>query len=179
MTDLVVAHTGHVEPSVLSAARDLLDVVFAGELTDDDWEHCLGGLHALLWQDGELVGHASLVQRRLLHRGHAWRTGYVEGVAVRADRRRQGHGATMMSALEDLAAAAYELAALAATDEAVDFYAGRGWQRWRGPTSALTPGGRVRTPEDDDGVFVLPLRAAGRLDLHAELTCDWREGDVW
>jgi aminoglycoside 2'-N-acetyltransferase I len=35
----------------------------------------------------------------------------------------------------------------------------------------------VRTTEDDGWVYVLPVSAD--LDLHGELTCDWREGDVW
>jgi aminoglycoside 2'-N-acetyltransferase I len=35
----------------------------------------------------------------------------------------------------------------------------------------------VRTEEDDGTVFVLPVSAP--LDLSGELTCDWREGDVW
>ncbi|MGH2943574.1 MAG: hypothetical protein ACRDLN_12460, partial [Solirubrobacteraceae bacterium] len=67
--------------------------------------------------------------------------------------------------------------ALGATDEAADFYAARGWQAWRGPTSALTPGGVVRTADEDGSVHVLAL--AHPLDLSGELTCDWRDGDVW
>ena len=177
MTDLVVAHTAQLDPAVLQAARRLLDDVFAGELTDDDWEHCLGGLHAVLWQEGELVGHAALVQRRLLHAGRALRTGYVEGVAVRADVRRRGHGGALVAALEDAASRAYDLAALGASDEGAAFYASRGWRRWQGPTSALTPGGPARTPDEDDCVHVLPFTV--ELDLTGELTCDWRDGDVW
>ena len=46
-----------------------------------------------------------------------------------------------------------------------------------GPTSALTPAGVVRTEDDDGSVFVLPVSSS--LDLSAELTCDWREGDLW
>lgn len=46
-----------------------------------------------------------------------------------------------------------------ASDDSALLYAARGWQRWRGPTCALTPAGVVRTPEDDDCVFVLPLSA--------------------
>lgn len=177
MAELVVAHTGRLEPPVLAAARRLLDDVFAGELTDQDWEHCLGGMHALVWEAGDLLAHAALVQRRLLHGGRAWRAGYVEGVGVRADARRRGHAGTAMAALERLASGAYDLAALAATDEAAAFYAGRGWRRWRGPTSVLSPQGVLRTPDDDDCVYVR-LFAAG-LDLRGELTCDWRDGDPW
>jgi aminoglycoside 2'-N-acetyltransferase I len=146
-------------------------------MTEHDWEHTLGGVHALVWEDDELIGHASVVQRRLLHGGRALRTGYVEGVAVRADRRRRGHGAAMMDALERVIRSAYELGALGATDEAADFYAARGWQQWHGPTSALTPDGVVRTPKDDGGVYVYPVSA--ELDLSGELTCDWRDGEVW
>ncbi len=57
------------------------------------------------------------------------------------------------------------------------FYAARGWQRWQGPTSALTPYGIVRTEEADDCVYVLPVAAP--LDVSGPLACDWRDGDVW
>lgn len=172
-----VAHTGRLDAAVLAVARDLLFAAFEGDFADPDWEHALGGLHALAWEGSELVGHASLVQRRLLHRGRAWRTGYVEGVGVRSDRRGLGFGAAVMAELEDAARGAYDLAALGATDAAAGFYAARGWQRWQGPTSALTPSGVVRTPEEDGGIFVLPFSVG--LDLGGELTCDWRDGDVW
>jgi aminoglycoside 2'-N-acetyltransferase I len=82
-----------------------------------------------------------------------------------------------MGALEAIVRGAYDLGALAATDAAAPLYAARGWQLWRGPLSALTPAGVTRTPEEEGAVYVLPC-AAG-LDLHAELTCDWRDGDVW
>lgn len=170
------AHTSALDVATLDAARDLLYVVF-DDMTDHDWEHALGGIHALVWDGAELVGHASLIQRRLLHGGRALRAGYVEAVAVRADRRRQGHGAAMMQALEAIARRAYGVAALGATDEAAQFYAGRGWQLWLGATSALTPRGIQRTPDDDGAVYVLPISTP--LDVHGELTCDWRDGDVW
>lgn len=176
MTELVLAHTGQLPPLVLAEARDLLQRAFEGDLRDEDWEHCLGGMHALLRQDGELVAHGALVTRRLLHRGRALRTGYVEGVVVRADVRRRGHGSTVMAALEDLALRAHDLAALAATDAGAAFYAARRWLPWQGPTAALTPSGIVRTPEEDS-VFVLPL--AVELDRTGQLTCDWRDGDLW
>ena len=146
-------------------------------MSDDDWEHALGGVHALVWEGDELIGHASVIQRRLLHGGRALRTGYVEGVGVRADRRGRGYGGALMEALERVIRGAYELGALGSTEEAMDFYARRGWKPWRGPTSALTPTGIARTPDDDGGVFVLPLTVP--LDLDGDLICDWRDGDVW
>jgi aminoglycoside 2'-N-acetyltransferase I len=177
MTEVRTAHTADLDIADLKAARALLDGVFEEDMTDHDWEHALGGVHALVWEGAELIGHASVVQRRLLHGGRALRTGYVEGVGVRADRRGRGHGAAMMNALERVVRGAYDLGALGATDEAADFYAARGWKRWQGPTSVLTPSGIVRTEEEDGGIFVLPLEVP--LDLSGELTCDWRDGDVW
>ena len=156
MAELVVAHTADLEPRTLLAARALLDDVFAPEMTDEDWEHALGGVHAVVVDDGEVVGHASVVQRRLLHGGRALRAGYVEGVGVRADRRRRGHATAMMTALERVVRRAYDLGALGATQEAVDFYLSRGWLRWQGPAFALTPAGVVRTPDEEGWIFVLP-----------------------
>ena len=162
---------------MLAAARALLEDVFAGEMTECDWEHALGGIHALVWEGDELIGHASVVQRRLLHAGRALRAGYVEGVGVRADRRRRGYGMALMDAVESVIRGAYEVGALGSTDEARGFYEARGWERWRGPTSALTPTGIVRTPHDDGAVYILPGDA--KLDLTGDLICDWRDGDVW
>jgi aminoglycoside 2'-N-acetyltransferase I len=174
---LQTAHTADLDTATLRAARVLLEEVFAGEWTAQDWEHVLGGVHALVWEGAELVGHASVVQRRLLHAGQALRTGYVEGVGVRADRRGHGHGAVMMEALERVVRGAYQLGALSTTEQAAGFYTARAWTMWRGPSSALTPTGLTRTEDDDGGIYVLPL--AVPLDRTGELTCDWRDGDLW
>jgi aminoglycoside 2'-N-acetyltransferase I len=175
-TDLRTAHTADLDAATLEAARGLLYDVF-DDMTDEDWEHALGGVHALVWEGAELIGHASVIQRRLLTGDRALRTGYVEGVGVRADRRGRGHGAAMMDALERVVRGAYDLGALGATDEAAAFYIARGWQLWQGPTSALTPAGIKRTEEEDGYIHVLPVSVP--LDLTSELTCGWREGDVW
>lgn len=129
MTHVQTAHTADLDANALEAARALLYAVF-DDMTEDDWEHSLGGMHALVWEDSELVGHASVIQRRLLYAGRALRTGYVEAVAVRADRRGRGHGARMMDVLERVIRSAYDVGALGSTDEAAAFYAGRGWQLW-------------------------------------------------
>ncbi|MEV4501890.1 GNAT family N-acetyltransferase [Streptomyces klenkii] len=178
MTDIRTAHTSDLTSTELAAIRALMDHAFEGDFSDDDWDHTVGGMHALAWEDGELIGHGSLVQRRLLHGGRALRTGYVEAVAVRADRRRRGVASAVMAALERiLRDGAYEVGALGAADEAVPLYEGRGWQLWRGPSSVLAPTGLHRTEEEDGCIYVLPLGAA--LNLDDALTCDWRPGDVW
>jgi aminoglycoside 2'-N-acetyltransferase I len=176
MISVQTSHTADLDAETLAAARALVYDAF-DDITEHDWEHSLGGIHALGWDGEELVGHAAVVQRRLLHGGRALRTGYVEGVGVRADHRRRGYGAAMMEALERVVRGAYDVGALGATDEAAPLYAGRGWKLWQGPSSALTPDGIRRTPDDDGGIYVLPGAVA--LDLAGELTCDWRDGDVW
>jgi len=178
VADVYTAHTADLDSATLRAARVLLHAAFDGAFTDHDWEHyALGGVHALAWEGSELVGHACVVQRRLLHAGRALRSGYVEGVGVRADRRGRGYASALLDAVERVLRGAYDLGALSSTDAAVEFYATRGWQRWEGPTSTLTPVGTVPTNDDDDAVYV--LRLAVPLDVAGELTCDWRDGDVW
>jgi len=177
VAELRTAHTADLDPVTLQAARALLEEVFDGDLAETDWEHALGGVHALVWDGPALIGHGSVIQRRLLHQGRALRAGYVEAVAVRADRQGQGHGAALMGALERVLRGAYDLGALGSSAEGAGFYAARGWKLWQGPSSALTPDGIRRTSAEDGCLYVFEL--AVPLDLSRELTCDWRDGDVW
>jgi aminoglycoside 2'-N-acetyltransferase I len=176
MPGVTLAHTADLDTATRAAIRALLDAAFDGEFSDEDWDHSLGGVHAMAWSGDVLSGHAAVVQRQLVHRGRALRTGYVEGVAVRADHRRRGVGGAVMAPVERIIRTAYDLGALASSEMAIPFYTARGWQPWRGPTSVLAPGGVRRTEDDDGGVFVLPVTG---VDLDADLTCDWRNGDVW
>jgi len=150
---------------------------FAGDFTDTDWEHALGGMHAVIWHHGAIIAHAAVVQRRLIYRSSALRCGYVEGVAVREDWRGQGLVHALLDAVEQVTRGAYQLGALSSTIRASGLYASRGWLPWRGPTSVLAPTGPTRTPDDDGTVFVLPVGIS--LDTTADLMCDWRAGDVW
>ena len=175
---LRVAHTSELEPELLEAIRAMLVEVFEGGFDEHDWEHALGGIHAIaLTDDGEPVGHASVVQRRLLHGGRALRAGYVEGVGVRREERRRGHASALMDAIVRVIRGAYDVGALGASDAAIPLYTARGWLPWQGETYALGPEGRVRTPEDDDSLYVLELSRP--LDRAGEIACDWREGAVW
>ena len=169
--------TAQLGPADLEAVRRLLDVAFEGDLSDADWSHALGGVHALVHAGGDPVAHGAVVQRRFLHGGRTLRVGYVEAVAVHPAFRGRGHASAVMAALEDVVRASSDAGALGATEAGAPLYRHRGWQAWRGTTWALTPTGRMRTPEDDDAVFVLPVGPP--LDLDGELTCDWRDGDLW
>lgn len=176
MVELRTVHTADLGLRTRSAVRALMDAAFGG-VSDDTFENVLGGLHTLVLEDGELIGHASVVPRRLLHGGRALRAGYVEGVAVREDRRRQGHAAAMMTVLERVVRSGYQLGALGASEDGARLYTARGWQRWRGPSAALTPDGIRRTPDKDGHIYVLP--ASVPLDVSGDLVCDWRPGALW
>jgi aminoglycoside 2'-N-acetyltransferase I len=170
------AHTADLTDDTRTAVRALMDAAFGG-VSDDTFDNVLGGLHALVFEDGELIGHASVVQRRLLHGGRALRTGYIEGVAVRPDRRRRGHGDAMMAVLERIIRSGYQLGALGASSDGARLYTSRGWQLWRGPSSVLSPDGIRPTPDKDGALYVLPVSIP--VNVTGELTCDWRPGSVW
>jgi aminoglycoside 2'-N-acetyltransferase I len=176
MPALRVAHTADLDEATLTEVRALMDAAF-DEFEDTDWQHALGGMHVLIEEDGEVIGHASVVQRRVIAAGRTLRCGYVEAVAVRGDRRRRGHGGTLMHECGRLVRGGYHVGALGATDDGAPLYTAHGWKRWEGPAFALTPDGVERTPEEEGYIYVLEVD--GPLDLTGELTCDWREGDVW
>jgi aminoglycoside 2'-N-acetyltransferase I len=176
MIEQRMVHTADLDGQAKAAIRALMDAAFDG-VSDDTFDNVLGGLHTLIYQGRELIGHASVVQRRLLHGGRALRTGYIEGVAVRADRRRRGHGDAMMTVLERIVRSGYHLGALGASPAGARLYASRGWRLWRGPSSVLAPDGIRRTPGSDGAIYVLPVLVP--VDVTGELTCDWRPGSAW
>jgi aminoglycoside 2'-N-acetyltransferase I len=172
----VIAHTADLDEATLGEIRALMDAAF-DDFEATDWEHSLGGMHVLAHERGALAGHASVVQRRMIVGGDTLRCGYVEAVAVAPAFQRRGIGAALMRACNQIVSGGYHLGALGATDEGARLYAANGWVRWEGRLSALTPDGIVHTPEEEGFVYVLEVDRP--LDLQAELTCDWREGDVW
>ncbi|MFJ7153712.1 GNAT family N-acetyltransferase [Streptomyces sp. NPDC101118] len=176
--DIVTAHTSQLPDAELAAVRELLTDAFEGDFSDEDFEHGLGGMHVLVRAGGALVGHGSVVQRRVVHRGRALRTGYVEAVAVRADLRRRGIGGRVMAGLEAVIGRAYVLGALSASEEGAGLYAGRGWRAWPGRIGALGPGGPVRLPEEEGSTYLWTPPGGAVPDPASELWFDWRDGDV-
>ncbi|QIJ64885.1 GNAT family N-acetyltransferase [Streptomyces sp. JB150] len=176
-TTVRTAHTADLTPAELTAVRSLLHDAFDGDFADEDWDHTLGGMHALVHDERGLAAHGAVVMRRVRSEGRWLRTGYVEGVAVRRDARRQGLGGRVMAALERVITRAYDLGALSASDDGAALYTARGWWAWSGRISALGPGGMVRLPEEEGSTYVWPVPAAAS-DPLAELVFDWRDGDV-
>ncbi|MDH6195976.1 aminoglycoside 2'-N-acetyltransferase I [Mycobacterium frederiksbergense] len=176
-----LVHTSDLDHETHEGARRMVIEAFDGAFTDTDWEHALGGMHALICQHGALIAHAAVVQRRLIYRNIALRCGYVEAVAVREDWRGQGLATAVMDAIEQVLRGAYQLGALSSSEAGRHMYISRGWLPWQGPTSVLRPAGVTRTPDDDRSLFVLPIALPFdiELDTTAEITCDWRDGDAW
>lgn len=169
--------TAEVPPELLAAARDLCDRAFAGRFDETDWDHALGGWHALALDGPDLVAHAAVVDRVLHVGGRPFRAGYVEAVATEPARQGTGLGSLVMTPLAAVIRAETELGAL--STGAPGFYQRLGWERWRGPTYVRRDGQPVRTPEEDDGVMVLRHGPSQALDLGAGIACDQREGDDW
>jgi aminoglycoside 2'-N-acetyltransferase I len=175
-----LVHSADLDNETRDDARRMVVEAFGGteiDFTDADWEHALGGMHALIFHHGALIAHAAVVQRQMLYRNSALRCGYVEGVAVREDWRGQGLAAALMDAAEQVIRGAYQLGALSASQAGRHMYTSRGWLPWRGPSSVLAPTGLLRTPEDDGSLFMLPVTV--ELDTNEAIACDWRDGDAW
>ncbi|MEV4975218.1 GNAT family N-acetyltransferase [Streptomyces scopuliridis] len=185
MTEFLrTAHTFELSPAELTEIRALLDAAFKGGFADEDWDHGLGGVHALVQNtDGAILAHGSVIQRRVLHDGRSYRIGYVEAVGVRPDQRRRGLGGRVMAALERVIDGAYAAGALSASADGALLYRARGWQPWPHRIEALGPAGVVRLPDEEGSTYLRP--AAGRplpgsasSGGDAPLIFDWRDGDV-
>jgi aminoglycoside 2'-N-acetyltransferase I len=173
-----ISPTDALDATTRVALRTMLDVAFAGEFDDIDWDHALGGVHAYLLDDGgAALAHASVVPRRLCVGETTLAAGYVEAVATAPEQRHRGLGSSVMRALADVIEQTFSLGALSTGVH--DFYAQLGWERWQGPTFVRRGDDRIRTAEDDDGLMVLRTPATRAIDLRAEITCEWRAGDVW
>jgi aminoglycoside 2'-N-acetyltransferase I len=127
--------------------------------------------------DGEVVAHASVVERELHVDGHPFRTGYVEAVATAPNRRGIGLGTLVMADVTSYVRDTFELGALGTGRHR--FYERLGWLTWAGPTFVRTADGMQPTPEDDGSIMVLPTPSSPPLDVGGSISCDWRSGDVW
>ena len=173
--------TDELTDAEIEVARRLLWAAFDDPdegMTEDDWAHALGGVHVLIELDGDIVGHASVVERELHVGGRPLRTGYVEAVAIYPRHQRSGLGSQLMAAIGSVVVERFELGALGTGSPG--FYERLGWLRWEGPTFVRDPTGLQRTADEDGGILVLPTPGTpADLDRTTSISCDWRVGDVW
>ena len=166
-----------LRPREIAAIRDLLDDAFAGEYAEADWSNALGGRHFLLVEDGVVVSHAAVVERDLETGGHRIPTGYVEAVGTLPSRQGRGQGSRLMGAVEEHIDRAFRLGALSSAGTTL--YARRGWIPWLGETYVRTDAGPIRTPDDDDALYVWLTPSSPELDRAEAISCGWRSGDPW
>jgi aminoglycoside 2'-N-acetyltransferase I len=179
MTRLRTVPTAELTGAELEAVRELVFAAFGGRFDTHDWEHTLGGVHVLACEGDAVVAHGAVVPRTLVTGGRRLRTGYVEAVATRGDRRGRGLATAVMREVGRVIGRDYELGALGDGSGIPGFYQRLGWETWQGPTWVAGPQGRERTAEEDGSILVLRTPATGELELTGSLTCDWRPGDVW
>ncbi|MEP6639678.1 MAG: GNAT family N-acetyltransferase [Chloroflexota bacterium] len=172
--DLTLAETEGIRALMVAAFGPDEDERF----TDADWEHALGGTHFILELDGDIVTHASVVERELHVGDRPLKTGYVEAVATAPGREGSGFGSLVMADVGVYIRDRFELGALGTGRQS--FYGRLGWRTWAGPSSVrATDGKRPPTPEDDGYIMVLETPSSPTLDLSRPISCDWRPGDVW
>jgi aminoglycoside 2'-N-acetyltransferase I len=173
--------TGDLTASEIAAIRSMLAAAFGSDeddrFGDDDWQHSIGGTHFALDLDGEIVAHASVVERVIHVADRPLRTGYVEAVATAAERQGSGFGSLVMADVTAFIRDRFELGVLGTGRH--HFYERLGWLRWEGPSSVRAPDGPRPTPEDDGYIMILATPTSPPLDTSAPISCDWRLGDVW
>jgi aminoglycoside 2'-N-acetyltransferase I len=169
--------TDEAPGALLAEVRLLLTDAFDGSFSDDDWQHTLGGWHVIGSDAGAVVSHAAVVARQIDVGDHSFAAGYVEGVASRPHRQRQGLGSLVMTKAAEVIRREFELGVLS-TDRP-EFYRHVGWERWQGTTYARTGGQLVRTEDEDGGILVLRFGPSQGVDLTAAISCESRQGDDW
>ena len=171
--------THDLRPREIVAIRELLNAAFADSqgYRDEDWTNAIGGVHFVVDEEGRIVSHASVVERELHAGDDRLKTGYIEAVATLPSRQGRGHASRLMNAAEELIEGRFELGALSSAGTTL--YARRGWMPWLGETYVRTERGLVRTPEDDDALYVRLTPSSPELDLSASISCEWRPGDPW
>jgi aminoglycoside 2'-N-acetyltransferase I len=178
VTPVRLVATAELTPDELRAIRALCDAAWpGGGFSDDDWAHALGGVHAMVEEDGEILAHAAVVPRTLHTGGIDVPTGYVEVVATWPAHRRRGHATAVMREVNDHIDRSFALGAL--STGIPGFYERLGWMRWTGPTAVRVDGADRRTPDEDGGILVRLTPSSPPLDLSQPISCDRRDGDVW
>jgi aminoglycoside 2'-N-acetyltransferase I len=173
--------TGELTAQELARLRSFLVEAFGDDpdeaLRDEDWEHTLGGIHVIATEGGSILAHAAVVERTIHVGDRPLSTGYVEAVATRGDRRREGLGRAVMTEAAAIIRDGFELGMLGTGLQ--PFYERLGWRVWRGPSAIRTEAGLVPSPDEDGYLMVLDTPTTPALDPLAPIACGWRPGDSW
>ncbi len=173
-----VLPTAELSDSDRIALRRLFDAAYDGDFTDIDFDHALGGWHAIAGDLAAPIAHAAVVARSLFIDTRELRTGFVEAVATLPAHQRTGLGSRVMTAIADVIRDRFELGALSTGEHA--FYERLGWERWRGPSYVRAADGTTtRSADEDDDIMILRCTPSRDVDLTAPIACDERPGYSW
>jgi aminoglycoside 2'-N-acetyltransferase I len=134
------------------------------------------GRHFLGYVGDELVTHAVVQIRRAQPEGlPELHTAYVDAVSTAPEHQDRGYGTATMrvlgASIDD-----FDIGCLQ-TDR-TSFYAGCGWEEWRGPLAGRGEDGLIPTP-DQRGVMVLRVPRTPPLDLDRMLTIEQQPERIW
>jgi aminoglycoside 2'-N-acetyltransferase I len=173
-----VLPTAELSDSDRIALRRLFELAYDGDFTDDDFDHALGGWHAIAGDLAAPIAHAAVVARSLYVDTRELRTGYVEAVATLPTHQRTGFGSRVMSAIAGVIRDRFELGALSTGEHG--FYERLGWEYWRGPSYVRAADGTMtRSADEDDAIMILSCTPSRDVDVTAAIACDERPGDSW
>ena len=134
------------------------------------------GNHLLGTIDGTLVSHAMWVTRWLQPRGlPELETAYVEMVATSPKHQSKGLATLVMQQLhKEIRDSA--LGALSPAETTL--YSRLGWEYWQGNLFIRVDDTLQPTPDEQVMILRLP-NTPPDLDLHQDLSAEWRAGEVW
>jgi len=133
-------------------------------------------VHVLGYWGEKLVCHALLITRFLEPEGlPQLQTAYVEAVATHPNYRCRGFASAIMRKLvEEIQD--FDIAGLAPFS--VDYYAKLGWKLWRGAMFERKDDVLIAS-DLSERVMIYRLPKTPLLDLDAEISIEWRVGEVW
>lgn len=177
MSEVEVVSSLDLSAVQVGCIRLLLADAFHDRFSDDDWDHALGGWHAVVMVGGAVVSHAAVVRRQIEVGSRRVTAGYVEAVATAPAAQGVGHGSQAVRAVMDVLRREFEMGALSTGRHR--FYERLGWERWEGPSFVVSDGQRMRTAEEDGGIMVLRFGPSADLSLESPIACRSRQGDDW
>nr|ELR5114236.1 GNAT family N-acetyltransferase [Providencia stuartii]ELR5115371.1 GNAT family N-acetyltransferase [Providencia stuartii] len=170
-------HTSQLTPSEKEMLFSLLVEGFDNDFSDDDFQHTLGGMHVIAYDQQKMIGHVAIIQRYMAMNNEPISVGYVEAMVVEQTYRRQGIGTHLMQHTNEIISSCYQLGLLSASEEGQQLYSSVGWKVWKGSLFELKQRQYMRSIEEEGGV--MGWSANESIDFTASLYCDFRGGDQW
>nr|WP_314265118.1 GNAT family N-acetyltransferase [uncultured Moellerella sp.] len=171
-------HTSQLSSVEKEQIYQLLFQVFEQGFSREDFDHTLGGIHILAYDNHQLIGHVAIVQRSVIVDCSPFRIGYLEGLGVAEAYRRQGIGRKLMELSSEIIANSYDFGLLSASEEGLPLYQSLGWKIWTGELYESNRESYQRS-FDDEGSVLFWAASSQNIAATSPLYCDYRSGDQW